>query len=127
MRSCIQYLSVYEHWVHFPPSYAVCADTSPVLTEVESDIGFYNNLFMFHVSVSPRSYNNKKTRVIPHHLQLAIRNDEELNKLLAGVTIAHVSLWDKRASDDPNQSEHHVYLDLDQWRNASSVDEGCNQ
>ena len=32
---------------------------------------------------------NKKTRIIPrYHLQLAIRNDEELNKLLAGVTIA---------------------------------------
>merc|ERR1712241_998939 len=31
---------------------------------------------------------NKKTRIIPRHLQLAIRNEEELNKLLAGVTIA---------------------------------------
>ena len=31
---------------------------------------------------------NKKTRIIPRHLQLAVRNDEELNKLLAGVTIA---------------------------------------
>ena len=31
---------------------------------------------------------NKKKRVIPRHLQLAIRNDEELNKLLQGVTIA---------------------------------------
>src|ERR1700755_329292 len=32
--------------------------------------------------------NNKKTRIIPRHLQLAIRNDEELNKLLGAVTIA---------------------------------------
>ncbi|KAI4985846.1 hypothetical protein ZWY2020_018481 [Hordeum vulgare] len=32
---------------------------------------------------------NKKTRVIPRHLLLAVRNDQELGKLLAGVTIAH--------------------------------------
>jgi histone H2A len=31
---------------------------------------------------------NKKTRIIPRHLQLAVRNDEELNKLFSGVTIA---------------------------------------
>ena len=31
---------------------------------------------------------NKKSRIIPRHLQLVIRNDEELNKLLGGVTIA---------------------------------------
>lgn len=32
---------------------------------------------------------NKKSRIIPRHLLLAVRNDEELGKLLAGVTIAH--------------------------------------
>ena len=31
---------------------------------------------------------NRKHRIIPRHLQLAVRNDEELNKLLSGVTIA---------------------------------------
>ena len=32
---------------------------------------------------------NKKTRIIPRHIQLAVRNDEELNKLLQHVTIAN--------------------------------------
>ncbi|KAG2618776.1 probable histone H2A.4 [Panicum virgatum] len=32
---------------------------------------------------------NKRNRIIPRHVLLAIRNDEELGKLLAGVTIAH--------------------------------------
>ena len=31
---------------------------------------------------------NKKSRIVPRHVQLAVRNDEELNKLLGGVTIA---------------------------------------
>ena len=31
---------------------------------------------------------NKRQRIVPRHVQLAIRNDEELNKLLDGVTIA---------------------------------------
>merc|ERR1712066_133743 len=39
---------------------------------------------------------NKKIRIIPRHLQLAIRNDEELNKLLAGVTIAQSVLLPKK-------------------------------
>ena len=31
---------------------------------------------------------NKKTRVIPRHILLAIRNDEELNRLMSNTTIA---------------------------------------
>jgi hypothetical protein len=27
---------------------------------------------------------NKKTRIVPRHIQLAVRNDEELSKLLGG-------------------------------------------
>ncbi|KAK0393372.1 hypothetical protein QR680_000179 [Steinernema hermaphroditum] len=50
---------------------------------------------------------NKKTRINPRHLQLAVRNDEELNKLLAGVTIAQggvlpniqASLLPKKSAD----------------------------
>ena len=67
-----------------------------------------------------KSRSNKKSRVIPRHLQLAIRlalftgssltrlfklhvfkplyrNDEELNKLLAGVTIAQAVLLPKKS------------------------------
>ncbi|ESW15969.1 hypothetical protein PHAVU_007G118400 [Phaseolus vulgaris] len=32
---------------------------------------------------------NKKNMIIPRHVLLAVRNDEELGKLLFGVTIAH--------------------------------------
>ena len=31
---------------------------------------------------------NKKRRIVPRHVQLAVRNDEELHKLLGHVTIA---------------------------------------
>ena len=31
---------------------------------------------------------SKKSRIVPRHVQLAIRNDEELSKLLGTVTIA---------------------------------------
>ncbi|NXD20193.1 H2AL protein, partial [Spelaeornis formosus] len=33
------------------------------------------------------AHENKKTRILPRHVQLAVRNDEELNKLFASVTI----------------------------------------
>ena len=35
------------------------------------------------------SRDNKKTRIVPRHIQLAVRNDEELSKLLGTVTIAN--------------------------------------
>ena len=31
---------------------------------------------------------NNETRIVPRHIQLAVRNDEELSKLLGAVTIA---------------------------------------
>ncbi|XP_059438988.1 histone H2AX-like [Corylus avellana] len=31
---------------------------------------------------------NKKSRIIPRHIQLAVRNDEELSKLMGSVTIS---------------------------------------
>jgi histone H2A len=34
------------------------------------------------------SKEHKKHRIVPRHIQLAIRNDEELNKLLSHITIA---------------------------------------
>jgi len=34
------------------------------------------------------SRDNKKVRIVPRHIQLAVRNDEELNKLLSNVSIA---------------------------------------
>lgn len=56
---------------------------------------------------------NKKTRIIPRHLQLAIRNDEELNKLLGHVTIAqggvlpniHQNLLPKKSSKGKGASQ----------------------
>lgn len=34
------------------------------------------------------SKENKKKRIIPRHILIAVRNDEELNKLFRGITIA---------------------------------------
>lgn len=58
---------------------------------------------------------NKKKTISPRHLQLAIRNDEELNKLLRDVTIAsggvlpniHTSLLPKKGSKEESQSQEY--------------------
>ncbi|KFP62486.1 Histone H2AX, partial [Cariama cristata] len=34
------------------------------------------------------AWENKKARILPRHIQLAVRNDDELNKLFSCVTIA---------------------------------------
>ncbi|KAJ9169003.1 hypothetical protein P3X46_020474 [Hevea brasiliensis] len=54
---------------------------------------------------------NKKNRVVPRHIQLAIRNDEEVSKLLGSVTIAnggvlpniHNMLLPKRTGPGPQR------------------------
>ena len=56
---------------------------------------------------------NKKTRIVPRHIQLAVRNDEELSKLLGSVTIAsggvlpkiHQSLLPKKAGSTKDKAE----------------------
>jgi len=56
---------------------------------------------------------NKKTRIIPRHIQMAVRSDEELNKLLGGVTIAsggvmpniHTVLLPKKGQEGADEVE----------------------
>ncbi len=56
---------------------------------------------------------HKKTRIIPRHVQLAIRNDEELNKYLSTVTISsggvmpniHNVLLPKKSKKDAKAKE----------------------
>ncbi|KAI8868949.1 histone-fold-containing protein [Ramicandelaber brevisporus] len=56
---------------------------------------------------------NKKTRIIPRHLLLAIRNDDELSRLLSNVTIAsggvmpniHSALLPKKSGKSKESAE----------------------
>jgi len=60
---------------------------------------------------------NKKKTISPRHLQLAVRNDEELNKLLRDVTIAsggvlpniHSVLLPKKGSKDYEGTQSQEY------------------
>ncbi|ODM87515.1 Histone H2A [Orchesella cincta] len=51
-----------------------------------------------------------KTRIIPRHLQLAIRNDEELNKLLSGVTIAQGGVAQHPSCPPPQENRKEICL-----------------
>uniref|UniRef100_A0A5S6QHA6 Histone H2A n=1 Tax=Trichuris muris TaxID=70415 RepID=A0A5S6QHA6_TRIMR len=55
------------------------------------------------------AHDNKKTRIIPRHLQLAIRNDEELSEFLRAVMIAQGGVLPNiQASLLPKNSEMKV-------------------
>ncbi len=55
---------------------------------------------------------NKKSRIVPRHITLAVKNDEELNKLLGSVTIAgggvlpniHAVLLPKKVKGAPSKA-----------------------
>ncbi|KAM6290458.1 histone H2A-like [Porphyrio hochstetteri] len=53
---------------------------------------------------------NKKARILPRHIQLAVRNDDELNKLFSCVTIAQggvmPNLLPKRTVGDAGPSQN---------------------
>ena len=56
---------------------------------------------------------NKKTRIIPRHIQLAVKNDEELNKFLGRATISaggvmpnvHAVLMNKKGAKGASSQE----------------------
>jgi len=60
---------------------------------------------------------NKKRRIVPRHITLAVKNDEELNKLLGNVTIAaggvlpniHAVLLPKKAATSKSMSASQDY------------------
>lgn len=48
------------------------------------------------------SKDNNKKRIIPRHILLAVKNDEELNKLFKNVTIAQGGTYLKKKNWDSN-------------------------
>lgn len=72
---------------------------------------------------------NKKSRIIPRHVLLAVRNDEELGKLLHGVTISHGGvlpnihsvLLPKKTDKGNAEATKAPKSPKKDWRNAFSV------
>lgn len=57
---------------------------------VDEHLKFYLFVFVQVLELAGNAArDNKKTRIVPRHIQLAVRNDEELSKLLGDVTIAN--------------------------------------
>jgi histone H2A len=70
---------------------------------------------------------NKKSRIIPRHIQLAVRNDEELNKLFRNVTISqggvlpniHSVLLPKKSAASVASHDEHPNVGGKRWKGAS--------
>ena len=75
--------------------HAPCADRSPPIGSYGAGGPVYLTAVIEYMAAEVlelagnASRDNKKTRIIPRHIQLAVRNDEELSKLLGSVTIAN--------------------------------------
>ncbi|CAB4065921.1 unnamed protein product [Lepeophtheirus salmonis] len=78
-----------------------------------------------HVLELPGNY--KKTHIIHCHLQLAIRRDKELKKLLAGVTIAHCAKHPVSVTSNAIDKDYmkQVCINIRKSLNANS-DYGCS-
>ena len=82
------------HWIGIMSLVTIVAILTLDLRNVPSDRALASEYpFSFILKVLELAGNaardNKKSRIIPRHIQLAIRNDEELAKLLGHVTIAN--------------------------------------
>lgn len=79
-----------------------CGSLSCIISLLNSNLTFWNRVYNLHAIMviifllfqvlelaGNAARDNKKTRIVPRHIQLAVRNDEELSKLLGDVTIAN--------------------------------------